>query len=104
VAVDKGTGNTVPGHLWWETATQTEERKKISDLIRRRPRALDSVERAVLLMLYALDGTSRRESAAGVAAKLDLPETAVKALERTALGKIFYRHHERKPRNTPRPR
>ena len=89
--------NTVPSAKPWETPDETEERKWICYLIRRRPRALTIAERRVLDRLYALDCSVPRVECREVAKELGLAGVSVvHEIAGEALKKICYEPRRRR--------
>ncbi len=83
--------NDVPGAHPWETPEETEERKWVAYLMRRRPRILSSIEKLILEGLYAIMDDSRRSTCDEIAEDMGVESPdAIHRIESEALKKIGY--------------
>ena len=90
--------NDVPGARSWETPEETEERKWVAYLMRRRPRVLSTTERLILEALYAITDDTRRTPCDEIAEEMGSVPGAIHKIEASALEKIGYEQPKRRRR------
>jgi len=82
--------NDVPGARPWEHPFETEERKWVVCLMRRRPRILTNTEKRVIGYLYGITDETRRWTCDEIAIDMNIDRRSVHGIEAEALEKIGY--------------